>query len=402
MGLNKSSKLTQGKTSTLKSAMFYIVPFVLLSGYLLVNYIKNGLPEIREYYMIHYLYTYDHGFVSRGFVGEVISWFANAVSNELMGAISLSFYALLILGASLCIGKALNKASDSKETFYPVLVLATVICILPMTFRLYYSDMRLDKLTWAIALIATFFACNKKTIFLAIPLCIIATLVNPIFLFTSMILVSIILLQEFKSSGNSKKNGAICIIAYASMIALGIWAVVSEKMLGFENAREMVDFYFSRYSGTNEIDYFKFENLWLVDFFRTPEELLSVMINDFGIAWSGFFNTGVTLLFVFVPMFVLLGIFWKNAMKKTDDKLQKFIFFLCMISPVAALPAIVLSWESAKLFGNNFVVQLSLLIYFIASKNEAVIKALKDVKIFAEKNKIAAAMLALYSLIVIA
>lgn len=401
MGTTNSSKL-QSKNGVLKNVLFYVVPFVLLSAYLLVNYFTKGKPEINGYYMIHFLYTYDHGFISRGFIGEVISWFTNNVSDELMSSLLVWFYAFFVFTASLCIGKALNKASEDKETFYPVLALIIVLCLLPTTFRLYYEDMRLDKLTWAVALLATFFACNKKTIFLAVPLCILATLINPLFLFTSMILVSIILLQEFKSSNLSKKNGIICLVAYASMIALGIWAVVSEKMLTFENATEMVNTYYARYSGTQEIDYENFENLWLVDFFATPKEIINIIIYKYGLAWRGFFDAGVTLLLVFIPLFTLLGIFWKKAAKHTDDKFQKFIFFLCMISPVATLPAIFLSWESQKLFGNNLVVQLCLIVYYIASNNTSVKLALKDVLNFAKKNTIVCAVFVMYCLAVFA
>lgn len=36
---------------------------------------RDGGPSVGGYYMIHYLYTYKHGYVSRDLVGEIISLF---------------------------------------------------------------------------------------------------------------------------------------------------------------------------------------------------------------------------------------------------------------------------------------------------------------------------------------
>ncbi len=403
----KAQSLSSSKHNAFVGSLCYILPFVFLSVNFVLMINEKGLPRAQGYYMTHYLYTYDRGFISRGFVGEVISWFVDTVTDDFLSAVLVTFQVLLIISASLVIGKFLNKVKDDEVWFKPMAVMMTAICLFPSFFRMYSVDPKLDKLLWALALLAVFFADMKYGVWLTIPLCLLATLVNPVFLITSMLLVSLILLQEFQSSGKSLKNGVVCAIAYSSMIALGLYALFTQNDVEFETVREFVDFFFSRYEGTEleYISYESYETLWVPDFFVHGVD--DFWNKVFTVAESAFFNfhqglySILCLLFVYTPAYIILGKFWYRCSKKETDKFQKFIFFLCSIVLIPSIPAILVVWEGPKYFSNSFRIQLFLIAYYITKRHPSVLETFTEMLDFAKKNILITAIMFLYALVVL-
>ena len=113
----------------LSSLFCYIIPFACLGGYLLELILNGSIGSVNGYYLIHYLYTYDHGFVARGLVGEVISWFFDVVTDDLTYKVVVLFSFLLMLSAVLCIGKALTKVKNNPKLFLVVVLLSVSIFI---------------------------------------------------------------------------------------------------------------------------------------------------------------------------------------------------------------------------------------------------------------------------------
>lgn len=382
--LTSDKKLEKGNFSVEKlfssPIVCYLVPFISLGGYLIYCIAAKQIPPPSGYYLIHYLYVYDHGFIARGLVGEVISWFAQTVTEEMIHGVIIAFAALLMISASLCIGKALTKVRNDEKRFTYVLFLIIVLCVLPMTFKMYYSDMKLDKMLWALTLFAVFLADRKYGIWFVPFLCITATLVNPVFLFCSMILIAIILLQEFHSSGYSMKNGIICGISYISMIAIGLYGTIAEKWTGFATPEEFVDYYFSRYaSGLTDTEYQLFVTEWLFDYFESLAGIFKTSFQIYFIEWGNGIKCILNFIFIALPAYILLTLFWKKVMKAENNKFQKFIYFLCAVSPIVIIPPVSISWEFSKYFYNNFTMQVCLIIFFIVRGHPAILNAVEDV-----------------------
>lgn len=389
--MSSDKKLGKGNFSVEKlfssPIVCYLVPFVCLGGYLIYFIAANKIPQPSGYYLIHYLYVYDHGFIARGLVGEVISWFADIVTNKMIYGVIIAFSALLMISASLCIGKALSKVRTDEKRFTYVLFLIIILCVLPMTFKMYYSDMKLDKMLWALTLFAVFLADRKYGIWFVPFLCITATLVNPVFLFCSMILIAIILLQEFYSSSYSVKNGIICGISYISMIAIGLYGAISEKWIGFATPDEFVDYYFSRYAeGLTQGDREPFLIEWLFDYFEPLDKIFETSFRIYFQNWGNGIVCILNFIFIALPAYILLTIFWKKAMKAENNKFQKFIYFLCAISPIVIIPPVSISWEFSKYFYNNVIMQICLIIFFIVRANPAVLNAVEDVVEYGKKH----------------
>lgn len=374
----------------------YLFPFVVFGGYLLYCVLAKLMPHAQGYYLIQYLYTYDHGYLSRGLVGEVISWFADTVSDDLTRQIMTGFSALLMIGMSLCIGKALSKVRFDKKKLSIVLFIVVMVFMIPMPHKFYYADMKLDKLVWALTLFSVYIADTKVGKWIVPFICMLATVVNPVFVFTSMILIAIILLQEFHSSGYSVKNGIICGVAYVGIIALALLAPISEKWVGFDNAIEMADYYLVRYEGNFDESLKESFNYWLMDFFIPADEILSRPFEAFFKNYGMGMKTILNIIFLGIPACTFTGIFWKKVMKEEENKFQRFIYFLCAISPIVIIPPLVLSWEFSKLFINNIFVQAGLVIYFVVKGNPAVVKVCDEIKETGKKHLVGSVAVILY------
>jgi hypothetical protein len=359
----------------------FIVPFICVSAYYVYLIITQSLPFAQGYYEIHYLYTYNHGFISRGLVGEVLSLFFDKITPEITKYVIFGFSVFLIAAASLCIGSAVNRAKSDKDRWTSVIVLIIVACILPVSFRVYLMDIKLDKILWALTLLAVFLTDKKVGIWFTPLLCIIAVLVNPVFLFCSMLLIAVILLQLFYESKYSVKNGIICLLSYVSMAAVGLLSALSEKFVGFSDPYQMADYYFSR-SDTQMVGELrqKFGEEYLFDFFEPLNKVLKLSFDTYFTAWGLGKDDTLNFVFLTLPLYIVLFVFWKKAMSHEENKFQKFIFIICIISPILTIMPILLSWEASKYFGNNMLAQLCLIIYFISHNNKAVVSALKDFK----------------------
>ncbi len=375
----------------------YVIPLIL-SGIALAWYsLTNGLPSVGGYYMIHYLYTYNHGYISRGLVGEVLSLLFDTVSDNIMSWTVFVFSVLYALTFALFSGSILRKClGDTDRMTFAVLIIA-ILYASPATFRMYMGDIKLDKLLWVFTFLAMLVFDKKYLFWLAPVFCVIATVVNPVFLFMSMFLISIAMLREFVVSGYSKKYGIICAVSYTLMIAAGLYAVISEKFVGFETPREMVDYYFSRYTGSVDmIDYDSYETEWLFDYFSTFTEATKKAFQIYFVGWGNAFKCFFNFVFFALPVFSALALFWKKVSFKTDNKIQKFVYFLCAISPLATFPAVLISWEASKYFTCNAVVQMFLIAYFISENDLCVTDTLKEFYDYLRRHFILSASIVAY------
>ena len=124
-------------------------------------------------------------------------------------------------------------------------------------------------------------------------------------------------------------------------------------------------------------DYAKFETEWLFDYFDNMKVIIEKAFQIYFIEWGNWKVCLMDFVFLMIPVFGMLSLFWKNCMSESENKFQKFIFFLCLISPVVIVLPILFSWESSKYFYNSLLVQLSLIIYYIAKGNPCVLNSVR-------------------------
>ena len=105
--------------------------------------------------------------------------------------------------------------------------------------------------------------------------------------------------------------------------------------------------------------------------------------------------TILNAVFFALPIIVLLAIFWKKAISAEPDKFNKFIFLLCPATLVSIVFMTLLAW-GARFFFYSYIVQIGLLLYFIANKNETVMKVIGEVTDFCKKHTLVSAVAVIY------
>lgn len=376
--------------------LFYLIPFCCLTAWLGGVVAQGGL-FVKGYYMIHYLYTYKHGFVARGFVGQVLSLFFDKVDDTILRSVNIFFAFLLVSAASLCIGKLLTRVCTDKTLFFFAVVTVFFICLSPPAFRIYFADSKIDKFLWALTLISVFAASNKISIWLVPFLCLIAVLANPVFVFCSMILIAIILLQKAFDAHFQAKSIFLCLITYLPIIFVCLYGYFSLQNLGFPDEKALLDFYFSRYAGApQKIATENFVTEWLIDYFSPTSGVFLKGIEIYFLKWHNGIFFFFDLLFIAVPCYSLLGIFWIRVIKNEPARIQKCLYFLCMVSPIVTVVPHLLSWEGSKYFGNNILVQLCLILYYLAVKAPAVTQTVKAFFAFLKSHTVHTCALLVY------
>ncbi len=397
--IKKSEKLKSVANKLWQSNVpYYLIPLTVLGAWLAAS----GVPFAAGYYLIHYVYTYDHGFIPRGLLGEIISWFTDTVSKEMIGGITTVFSALLVVSVSLCIGKALSKLKRKSTEFNMVLVMIVILCIIPTSFSMHFQAIHLDKILWFLTFFAVYISDNKYGIWFIPAICVISVLINPVYVFGSMIFIAIVLLQKFHSNNYSAKNGIICAVSYIGIILIALYGPISEAKIGFNTPAEMVDYYFSRYAEPlSETTYYGFVNEWLFDYFEPIDRVFEMTYELYFKGWEFGQLSFFYLLMVVVPVCTVVSAIWLKSIRNESNKFQKFIYILCMISPLVIIPEELLGWELPRYYSDILIVQICLLIYFVVNKHSSVISAINSLISFCKEHMIISVMALLHFVFII-
>lgn len=390
----KLTTIKSGLESFSKSRFFcYLAPFTVLAAYLIYIIASGNVEFSRGYYELQYLINYDRGYCVRGFIGAVIGLFADTVTPGIIKGVVNFGSVFLLVSASLCFGSVLDKTRDNPDLFKAAAVIIAILCVAPFTFRYHFSGMQHDKFFWALALLAVYLTQFKKGIYIVPVVCFIATLVNLSFLLGCMFLVAIILLDKCRESGFARKNIAICAVAYIGMIGIMILGMLTTNNQGFANAGEMLDFYFSRYSEPLMASkYAELENGQLIEYFNNGAlDMVKSLYMNYIVEGdrdvSLFFN-GIMFS---APLLLGLAGFWLCAIKTEKEKFGKFIFFLCGATLVSLVFSPFLGW-STRFYFYSYIVQLGLILYFMANRNETVTVLVCKVKNFCKEHIVVSAV----------
>jgi hypothetical protein len=181
------------------------------------------------------------------------------------------------------------------------------------------------------------------------------------------------------------------------MIVIAIFSLSSGHKHGFASPDEMIDFYFNRYSATlSDTVYNRLANEELIEYFGTRDlGFFKDIFTRFVVEGDGWIYMLTNLVFFSLPLFVLLAIFWKNVIKEETDKFRKFIFFLCPATMVSVLAMPLLAWGT-RFFFYSYVVQIGLILYYIANKNEAVLTVVGKVTDYCKEHILTSAAVLIY------
>tara|TARA_B100000161_G_scaffold210065_1_gene154882 strand:- start:414 stop:1640 length:1227 start_codon:yes stop_codon:yes gene_type:complete len=138
----------------------YIILFLLLFLWL---YIRAAPPQILSFIQTHYLFNYEHEFLKRGFVGEILRLSVENLNADIVYNLSLFFLFFLSIIFFKIFFIDFNKDTDIHK-----LIFSTMVFVSPLTIQHFIFDIgRFDIINILITLLC-FFIVEKfhKNIFL--------------------------------------------------------------------------------------------------------------------------------------------------------------------------------------------------------------------------------------------
>lgn len=333
---------------------------------------KDGMPV---WQLLTYLGDYSHGFMPRAFLGEIISWFTDCVTLELLFNLSFTVCVLLSVSASLLGGYLIKNAENKTSVSAIVAIMVSSPIFMPlMASWLGISDIYLILLTF----VAFAFNENKFLRYLVPVLALVCTAIHHAYLFLYMVPIAIALLYDCFKNKKYIRDGILCGVTYVSLIVLALITVKTRSADGFSSVDEMTDFMISK----TDIPLSK---EWLEQL--VPNEYFTQVnyIRD-NITSTMSLSNLLGIVLIFAPLLLTFACGWIKSIKLSNDKAEKFTLFLCLIQPLSTVPAYIFGLNWNRWTSAIITSQCILYLFMLHRKNKSVSVAVTSVTEFFKKH----------------
>ena len=292
--------------------------------------------DMTVWQMLTYLGDYSHGYMPRALLGEIFSWFTPTISLELLWAVSVAVIAILSVMISLLCGRIIRNAQNKSAASSVI----AVMLLSPIFMPLFSSWLGIVDI-YLITLTLFAFILNESRIlrYLVPVIMLICVAIHHAYMFLYMVPLAIALLYDCLKNKKYIRDGIFCGITYISLIAFALFTVMNRTASGFTSMDEMIAFMI------NKAD-FPLSEIWLS----------TVVPNEYFTGTDYVADTITTMMspanllgivVIFAPVFIAFAFGWIRAIKQSEKKEEKFIFFLCLIQPLSAIPAYIfgLNWN---------------------------------------------------------
>ncbi len=343
---------------------FYeIIFFIILS---LISYFNFSVSE-DDYYFHFLLLDFKHGYMTRGFMGEIVSWFTDDVSKTTAVVFVSIGLLLLNIVISLIFGKLIkNSEGDIKGTY---IIIISLFILSPMYFRwLAKNGLQTDLYFYLFTFASVLILKNKVLKWLIPVFAIAATLFSVVYPIHCMTLIAIILLYEFSKERNLS-NGVLCVLTYVGIIGVAVFAISKRSSLTFSNVDELYEYMSSKVAPGTVLDegtvkYYIGEYFLSFKQAVTQYMFLEISRNLKTIIFS--------FIFIYLPFIIAISVFWIKCIIKTSDWLNRLIYVFAIAVPFLILFPFIFTGEPGRWSAAAFVVEAGLLIYFLYNKNGCV------------------------------
>lgn len=308
-----------------------------------------------------YLGDYSHGYMPRAFLGEVLSWFSDTLSVSLLYNLSYVVCTIMCFAIAVIGGQIIKKAENKVPAIGITAIMVSSPIFMPvMAGWLGITDIYLILLT----LVAFAFNENKIMRYLIPAITLLCVAIHHAYMFLYMVPIAIALLYDFFKNKKYVRDGLLCGVTYASLIAFALFTVSSRNLIGFDSIDDMIAFMKQK-----------------AEFDLDAEWLKSIMGNEY-FTGVDYLSNNVTssmsasnllgLAVIFAPLFVLFAYGWISAIKTSEKKEEKFVFFLCLIHPLSTIPAYIFGLNWNRWTSAIITSQCILYLFMLYRKNKTV------------------------------
>jgi hypothetical protein len=355
----------------------YELPVFIL---LLMLFLPQNLRVTNDIYSTLHIFDYRIGFAPRLLIGSIMSLFTDYKSQAFMESFFSVVFIMEALLFAFVAGRIIRKAGlETRETtvFFVVLFFAV-----PYSLGVLYPRLlSLDRFLVLFTLLALM-VLNKKGFKWIVPVLIAAGLATYHgFAFTYMPAIALLLIYEVIKNKKSAQSILLCAAGFVTMAVFSTYFFLFDGLDNFQTIDDLIA-YAAGKTDLQFVGYFK----------EVAQNLLLISPSDF--YWNlvvpaeGYkdLTREIIAMIYLSPLIAVLFSVWKNAVKASSKKAEKFVFVLCILAPVARFPMFILSTNYYRGRTSVIIVQFFLLFYFLHTQNPAVLSAVKKIGDFFKKN----------------
>lgn len=351
LGWNKAVKiLSDRKVGYVLFLMFGFFVFYL-------RYV--GTPEEvidGGYQNVFYFENYELGYLSRGFIGEVLSSIVPYWTKEALFIFKSGIAVIFFLMVSVCTAEIISGWNDK----WMAMLMMGILLGYPWARLIFRDDMRSDICIYLFYIISVCLIYRAKESMIFVPLlCSLIVLTNETSCLTVIPSIAMLVVYRLGKTKEKKYVGILGGVVFSTIMLTGINLIYgkggnSELLDSFENMQ------------------LHFEGV-LNSAALLPE--YTEFINHIKFFYSDFWGNWITR-FVFglicIPIFYLLGIFIKNIYLKYIEKYEKkvqIIFILMMVCSFSPVSAMLIAIDHPRYVCLIFIIMMSNILFLMKEGN---------------------------------
>lgn len=337
----------------------------------------------RDIYNILHIYDYRIGFAPRLFIGSLMSIFTDYKSMEFMN----NFFNVVCIASiflfSFAAGRTIRKSDD--KTRNTAIIFVMLFLAVPYSQTVFFPRLvSLDRFLVLFTFLA-FMAINKKGFKWLVPLLIIMSLATyPGYAFTYMPAVAILLIYEVYRNNSSRQSIALCVVGFAVMAVFSAYFFLYSGINGFGSVEELIAYSFDKTDIRDRVGEFDMRLVLNGFLFQKPGEFFwnsTVPLEG----WKGLKYELKGILFL-IPLLAVFFFVWKNAIKNSTNKLEKSIYIMCLLAPLARLPMYILSTNFVRGRISVVTIQFFLVFFFLYIRDPIVSASARKIGDYFKKN----------------
>lgn len=368
LGWSKSIKI-------LSNRKVYYVLF-LMFGFFVFYLRYTGTPEQvidGGYQNVYYFENYELGYLSRGFIGEVLNSIIPYWSQEALFVFKSSIALVFFLIVSICVAEIISRWEDK----WMAMLMMGIVLAYPWARLIFRDDLRSDICVYLFYIISVWLIYRAKASMIFVPLLsAFIVLTNETTCLTVIPSIFMLVLYRLCKTKEKKYAGILGGIVFSTIVLTGINLICGkggniELLDSFEN----MQVHFEGVLGSSA----------LAAEYYVLEQHLELTYSDYLSHW--FVWLGVSV--ICIPMFYLLGIFIKNIyfkyIAKYELKVQTAftMLILCSFTPISAM---MIAIDHPRYINLIFIILLGHILFLMAEGNVQI--SMNEMHMFQDKTAI--------------
>lgn len=374
--------------------------FAALCMNFLLFFTKNDIMS-DAIYPIH-LVDLKIGFISRTLVGTINGLLFQNPTKAEVAFIQTIVCIITFFLTSVFLGKCIRKADENSGRI--LFVISLIIAVFPYGFMTFINLFELLDIYWLLSAVLCLISAENKATALLIPVFIIVGLWSHYAFLLAFMPVIYILCFSFCLKHKSKYAYILTAFMIAVSVPATLYFFATNRTFNVISFSEFEDYImnkagdkiilFEPYCGEifrpmEEFPFEHYEEVYsLPGWVKDASPSVQTLYCSFFFAFADSSVPGViTDIILVIPVVLFFEAIWKKAMSTTEDKTEKFIYFLCLISPIIQLIACLTSSDTSRWLSIMVISSLFLLALFIKEKTAPVSEALCSITEKLEKHK---------------